>query len=451
MADTTTKLSIIIDAQNKADATFKQINDQMKSTSDRMQNIADVSKKVAAVGAVAFAAISGVIYTTVKAATEAQAKMAQFNATLDTMGKKGMQAKDALLDASKAAIKLGFDDEDTANSLAKLYQRTGDVTDAIKLNSLAMDLARAKNIDLESASKLVTLALSGSGRALLQYGIIIKDSATPLEALSILQEKVGGQANAFADTFAGKMAIMKVETDNLKESIGNSLLPVLTDLLKKIEPVITKVTEWIEKNPKLTEGLLLGGLALTGIITALGTIGFVLPSIIAGVSGVGAAFGLLAGPVGIVIGLLAVISTSIFFMVKNWKGAMEELSILWSNFKDGFNKGIEIMMKALQPLVDLFNMIVDGWKGIFGVLGKIGGVIGSVVGGGINKISSALGVSPTASSTSSGFISPLAPKTAGTSYQFNFNGDVNDKDALIKTISDMFNRSASLAQIGIKP
>jgi len=441
--DTSTKLSIVIEAENKSDAVFKQVNDSLKTTNDKLKTFADASKIAAVAGTVAFAAISGVIITTVKAAAEAEAKMAQFNTTMDSMGKAGIKAKDALIAASNAAVKLGFDDEDTANSLAKMYQRTGDVTQAIKLNNLAMDLARAKNIDLTTATNAIGLALSGSGRALLQYGIIIKDSATPLEALAILQQKVGGQASAFADTFAGKMQVMTVETDNLKEAIGGALLPVLTDLLKKIEPVLLKMSDWVSKNPELTKNILLVAAAVTGLVAALGTLGVVMPAIVAGATTIGAAFGLISLPILAVIGLLAVIGVSVYFIVKNWKGAMEELGIIWGNFKKGFMDGINIMIKGFQPLVDLFNMIVDGWKGIFGVLGKIGSTVGSVVKSGLNMIPG--GVSQPISTPAS--IGPLAPK-GGTSYQFNFNGDVNDQNALMKNIKSMLDRSASLVQIG---
>ncbi len=440
--DTSTKLSIVIDAENKSEAAFKQIDGQLKSITDKTKTFADASKAMAVVGTVAFAAVSGVIYTTVNAAAEAQEKMAKFNTTMESMGKAGIKAKDALLLAAKAAIKMGFDDEDTANSLAKLFQRTGDVTNAIKLNNLAMDLARAKNIDLTTATNAISLALSGSGRALLQYGIIIKDSATPLEALSILQEKVGGQAAAFSKTFAGSMATMKVETDNLKESIGSSLLPVLTDLVRRIEPVILKVTGWIEKNPELTKNILLVTLAVSGLVAGLGTLGIVMPAIIAGATAIGAAFGLISIPVAGVIALLGVIGASVFFIVKNWKGALEELAIIWGNFKKGFMEGIDIMIKGFQPLVDIFNSIVNGWKGISSALGKVGGAVGGVVKSGLDLIPGGV----TRPATPSG-IGPLAPK-GGTSYQFNFNGDVNDPNALMKNIKAMLDRGTSLSKIG---
>lgn len=104
--------------------------------------------------------------------------------------------------------------------MAKFYQRTKDVTEATRLNAIAMDLARAKNIGLADASNLVGQVLSGNGKLLKQYGIDIDDTKTPLEALGELHTKVKGQAEAFANTYAGRMEILNVQMGNLKESLG---------------------------------------------------------------------------------------------------------------------------------------------------------------------------------------------------------------------------------------
>jgi len=436
--DTSTKLSIVIDAENKTDAVFKQINDNMKTTSDRMKNISDVSKKVAEVGAVSFAAVAGVIYTTVSAAGEAQVKMAQFNSTMDTMGKKGTEAKKALLEAANASVKKGFDDEDSANSLAKLYQRTGDVTKATKLNNLAMDLSRAKNIDLTTASNLVSMALSGSGKALLQYGIVIKDSATPMEALSTLQDKVGGQADAFASTFAGNMAVMKVETDNLKESIGNALLPVLTDMLKKIEPIITKVTEWVEKHPELTKNILLGAAAFTGFATILGIIGVAIGPIAAGIAGINT-----------VLALSAVVPATLILVAL--AAAIIAVGDAWIKTQAVFDKNKKVGEDAITQASKLDPLIakatgekkaqLEKIKADTLAQGKENTEIGNL--GFFGAIGYGLGISGPKEND----LTPLSNKT-GNQTVFNFNGDVNDKDALMKNIKSMLDRQSSLVQIG---
>lgn len=189
----------------------------------------------------------------VKAAAEAEAKMAIFNTTLKNSVGVTEEVRNKMLEASRATIQLGFDDEDAAVSISKLYQRTGDLSSALNLNSIAMDLAKNKNLDLTTASNLVGLVLSGNGRVLKQYGVDLKESATPMEAVIELQGKLKGSAEAFSKTYTGQLGVMKVNFDNLKETIGDKLLPVLNEFMQKMIPVIIKLMDMASKVGSLTD------------------------------------------------------------------------------------------------------------------------------------------------------------------------------------------------------
>ena len=267
------KLSLIVDLINRTEGEFKNISKNFEELKKKTENTEKALKSIATAGAIGFGVIAAATYSTIKAASEAEVEMAKFNTTLKSMGPIGEKARDALLKTAAAAVKLGFDDEEAANSLAKLFQRTKSVTKAQTLLTLSMDLARAKGIGLTQSTNLINLALSGGGKALMQYGISIKDTASPMEALSILQEKVGGQAGAFAQTFAGSMAIMSTQTQNLKEAMGSALLPAISSLLQKIQPIVDKMVRWAEEHPALIRNVLLAGLAITGLITVLATLG----------------------------------------------------------------------------------------------------------------------------------------------------------------------------------
>jgi hypothetical protein len=212
-------------------------------------------------------------------------------------------AKKQILAAADASLKLGFDNEESALSLAKLYQITGDVTEAVKLNAVAMDLARAKNIDMTTATTLVGQVLAGNGKALKQYGIDIKDSATPLEALSVLQGKIAGQAQAYANTFAGASEILKQQFGELEEQIGSVLLPVLTKLMASIVPLIQSLMDWMKANPKLTE-------TIVSVLAILGPLLLAIPAL-------GAAIAAIVSPVGLVIAAFGGLVTAAVVMGGN--------------------------------------------------------------------------------------------------------------------------------------
>src|SRR5689334_759705 len=138
---------INIQGNNNTKKAFSEIGKDFKGL---QTDVTGFSKVLLGVGVGAVAGLGAALYSTVKAAGEADLQIAKVTATLATMGKAGEGMKDKILEASEAVTKLGFDDEDAAVSITNLYKKTGDLTKATELNNLAMDIARAKNIDLDT-------------------------------------------------------------------------------------------------------------------------------------------------------------------------------------------------------------------------------------------------------------------------------------------------------------
>ncbi len=231
------QVKVVIQGEDKTSGAFKSAS---KNVLGLNTDVSALSKTLLGGVVAGGVALTGFLISAAKGAADAEVQVAKVTATLTAMGAGALKNKDAILQASQAAVKLGFDDEAAALSITKFYQRTQDLTKATELNNLAMDLARAKTIDLESASNLVGQALSGNGRVLAAYGISIKEAATPLEALAELQKAVGGQSAEFAGTFQGQMMILEESVSNLKDTIGASLLEAINPLLKTF-------TEWATK------------------------------------------------------------------------------------------------------------------------------------------------------------------------------------------------------------
>lgn len=241
-----TTLQILVQLKDEASAAFKKLGNGIETAANSMggrmnilkTDVSGLSKVLAGLAVGAGAATVAFLYSSVKAGAEAEAQMARVTASLESMGEEALRNRNAILKAADATVKLGFDDEDAALSITKFYQRTRDMNQALNLNSIAMDLARAKHIDLSSAVNMVNMVLSGQGKVLAQYGINIKDSATPLEALGMLQKEVAGQADAFSKTFQGQMEILSLSFNNMKEVIGSVLIEALM-------PFITQFTNWL--------------------------------------------------------------------------------------------------------------------------------------------------------------------------------------------------------------
>jgi hypothetical protein len=83
-----------------------------------------------------------------------------------------------------------------------------------------MDLARYKHIDLGTAATILARGTQGSAKAFKELGITL-DTHIPKQqainkAMDQLQQKIGGQAQAYLGTLAGKLAVLKSQFSLLK-------------------------------------------------------------------------------------------------------------------------------------------------------------------------------------------------------------------------------------------
>lgn len=126
---------------------------------------------------------------------------------------------------------LAFSDDELRNSMALLVTGTHDVEEAQNLQATAMDLARLKGVDLETATTAILRATQGSTRELKALGLEIDDNATATENLAQIQNAAAGQAAAYADTSAAKWEVLQNKFGDVVETVGAALLPIVEDLL----------------------------------------------------------------------------------------------------------------------------------------------------------------------------------------------------------------------------
>ena len=73
-------------------------------------------------------------------------------------------------------------------------------------------------------------------------------------------------------SFVGTLAKWHTQTAQLQMALSEGLLPVLTDWMTKLIPVIERLSIWSDKNKSLVEGLANLAIVITGIISVLGPI-----------------------------------------------------------------------------------------------------------------------------------------------------------------------------------
>ena len=180
-------------------------------------------------GGAALAAGIGVgLKKSADAAIEEEKALARVRAQLRAVGQDTPKVRAELdkLITSQSRMS-GFDDEDLLDSYTNLLRVTQDHSKAIELNSLAMDFARGKQMDVAKAGELIGKVAGGNIGILGRYGIKVKEGATATEALQLVQQRFAGQAKEYGQTTAGSMDRAKVATENLAEGVGRLLTPAI--------------------------------------------------------------------------------------------------------------------------------------------------------------------------------------------------------------------------------
>jgi len=173
----------------------------------------------------------------VKGAMETDAQLASMKTALTNLGLGA--ADEQFVKLAENNTVLGFNVTKTAQSLQTLATLTHSSSEAIRLNSLAMDIARAKHIDLASATSMVQMEMRGAARGFTQFGVTL-DTTLPKaqainKAMNDVQKAVSGQAQDYMKTAAGKLDALKSSFGQVADVIGRDVLPVVTALLGLIQ------------------------------------------------------------------------------------------------------------------------------------------------------------------------------------------------------------------------
>ena len=267
----TLKLSILGDVDN--------LNKSLKTATADVETFGDKMGKVGKmVGAafVAAAAAAGAYAVKigiegVKAAIEDEKAQTQLALALENAtGATNAQIAATEQSILKMSLATGVADDQLRPALGRLVRSTGDITKAQDLLTTALDISTATGKPLETVANALGKAYDGNTAALGKLGIGLSSAELKTMSFTDVQGKLtslfGGAAAANAETYAGRIARVKVAFDEAKETVGFALLPILEKLINFINlnalPVINAFSKTFS----------LDGNGVGGVITTLGNI-----------------------------------------------------------------------------------------------------------------------------------------------------------------------------------
>ena len=237
-------------------------------------------KKVALGFVAAGAASMAFAASAVKAAAKDQVAMTE----LERQIKASTGATEEQIKAQEKFLKtVGRASAFSKSALIPGYQSlivaTRDAAKAQEIMGVAVDVARARHLDLSTVSEALAKAYAGNTRALRQLSPemkkLIADGATFDQVITRLNQNFGGAASEYAKTFQGRLDILGNSVNALKKQIGMALLPVA----EKLVPVLQAFVDTLAQHPTLVKtvaigiGTLAGAFALATTAVAVYAVG----------------------------------------------------------------------------------------------------------------------------------------------------------------------------------
>jgi hypothetical protein len=259
-SDAQTNIKAVITADDRASSVLKGFGDNVHS----FGGVVEKGLKTAAVGlaaagaaAVAFGALS------VKAFSESEDMIAQTNAVLkSTGGIAGVTADQVTKLATALQKTTKFSDEDVRSAENLLLTFTSIGKDIFpQATKTVLDMATALGEDTKSASIQLGKALQDpilGVTALRRVGVNFSEDQKNVIAnlvetgqkakaqqliLKELQTEFGGSAEAAGKTFAGSLAILKNNLNDVQEQLGQVIVTRLTPFISKALEAVASV-DW---------------------------------------------------------------------------------------------------------------------------------------------------------------------------------------------------------------
>lgn len=297
------------------------------------------------------AAVTGaaLLVTALVQSTKAAVEDAKSQAILAKSMQNSMNATTGQIAESEKFIgtlqkKTAIVDDQLRPAYATLIRSTKDVTQAQSLLTLATDISAGTGKDLGMVTQALGKAYNGQYASLNK---LIPGISAAKDPMADLQKQFGGMAEAAANN--DPFAKMKVIFDDLAETVGAVLIPVMNTLLTNLQPLIDTLA------PIITD--LVSKLApiLTAIIEPLG--GFLsklmedlAPIIDVVLELVGVLMELLAPILDIVGKVIEKLAVAVMALLEPLMPLVEELMPI-------FVQVLDLVMLALEPFLDIIVLL----------------------------------------------------------------------------------------------
>lgn len=258
------------------------------------------------------------------------------------------------------------------------------------VNATAQDATQIGNLmgkvlqGQTGALKRVGITFTEAQEQVLKYGTEEERAAMLAQ---VITDNVGNMNKVMAETPEGKIQQMKNAFGDMAEQIGATLAPVLADLANWIStnlmPKLQSLIEWFQGNPVAAKIIV----AVAGILAVGGPLLILIGTLISSIGSIMSILPLLAGPAGIVIGVIAAIIAIGIALYQNWDlikaKALEIKDWIvekWTALKEGVVNAVNALKEGVSNAWNAIKATASSvWNGIKSTITSIVNGIKSTV------------------------------------------------------------------------
>lgn len=387
-------VKIRISALDQSKAAFASVEKKLtglerktQGFQNKIQDLQPAFRKMAAIGTAAFAGVTFAAGKAIQEAGKAEKISQNFE---NTFGESADVIDSFITDFGSKFAFIESEMKSGANSIGFQLNAMGgvgkeaaeEITTSLLTAAGGLSDFFGETVSVERAANAMAKALAGNKQSLVDMGYNVLDEdindlaesmgyaageMTKVQEAQVLTKLIMDQTQGSIagldesmNTYTGQQRALRKATIEVSQTIGETLLPLMTDIMEKITPVIEKVTAWVSENEELTKKIIIATAAVAGIVAVVGALGMVLIPLIASFKAVAIVIAVLASPIGIIIALLGVIAVTFGSLALNWRENWETIKWATGIAVDWIGKKLNIAKGFLKDFVNFFIGVGEG-------------------------------------------------------------------------------------------
>jgi hypothetical protein len=217
--------------------------------------------------------------------------------------------------------------------------------------------------DVDDASTRAALAANIFGRAGTQLLPMLANGRAGLQSMREeairLGYSLGPEQAKMGAQFKDVLQQMEMALGSLSMDVAQVLIPILVDMMTWVKEAAISFKQWRDENPGLFQALTKLTVVLGLVMSFLGPLLLMLPGIAtafaavkATVIAVGAVLAVLTGPIGLIIGAIALLGAAAWYFVDDW-GAV------WETVKSVVGSAVEFIVDILTIPFKMIGALMD--------------------------------------------------------------------------------------------